>query len=292
MSHFTTKDIPDLSGRTAIVTGGSSGIGKATAAALARAGAHVVIAARDTEKAARAVREMPGSAEARALDLADLGSVRRFAEAWEGPIDLLINNAGVAADTLRHTADGFETQFGTNHLGHFALTGLLLPHVTGRVVTVASQAERMARADFLDDPNFASRPYNGSVAYNNSKLANLLFVAELARRLEESGSPVRAMAAHPGLVATAIYDRPGPRRFSIWSALVPLLAQQPDEGALPTLYAAVADLPTNTFTGPRHLMHMRGGATVIKRSPTAADPALARRLWDLSTHLTQPALTP
>ena len=213
--------------------------------------------------------------------------MRAFAAAWDGPIDLLINNAGVSAPGLTRTADGFESKFGTNHLGHFALTNLLLGHVTGRVVTVASQAERLARPDF-DDLNWERRPYQPSRAYNDSKLANLLFTAELQRRLAAAGSAVLANAAHPGLVATNIYHHDGPRRPAdlLWAVAIRLLAQDADHGALPVLYAAVADVPGNSFVGPAHLMHMRGAPQLIDRSPTAQDPDLARRLWSISEELT------
>jgi NAD(P)-dependent dehydrogenase (short-subunit alcohol dehydrogenase family) len=213
--------------------------------------------------------------------------VRAFAAAWDGPADLLINNAGVSSPMLTRTADGFESQFGVNHLGHFALTNLLLEHVTGRVVTVASQAERMGRLDF-DDLNWERRTYRPSRAYKDSKLANLLFTAELQRRLTAAGSPVKATAAHPGLVATPIYTHDGPRRpaDAVWAPVLRLVAQDADHGALPVLFAATADIPGDSFAGPHHLAHMRGGFQLIGRSGTACDPALARRLWAVSEQLT------
>ena len=281
-----------LSGRTAIVTGATSGIGTAVATELAARGAHVVLAVRDTAKGARTAAAIAGTdakgagakgtTEVRRLDLADLASVRDFAAGWTGPIDLLINNAGVSTPDRRLSADGFELQFATNHLGPFALTTLLLPQITGRVVTVSSQAERTGRLDF-DDLNWERTPYKQTRAYGNSKLANLLFTAELQRRLTASGSPVRAMAAHPGFVDTAMYDE-STGTVARWA--VRLLAQDAAAGALPVLYAALADLPGNTFTGPEHLAHMRGGAQVINRSKAARDAALASRLWDVSEQLT------
>jgi NAD(P)-dependent dehydrogenase (short-subunit alcohol dehydrogenase family) len=287
MTTFLDLDLPDLSGRTAIVTGASSGIGQSVAGALAAAGATVVLAVRNPVKGQAVAATVPGRTEVRPLDLASLESVRAFAAAWDGPIDLLVNNAGVGARALTRTADGFEPDFGVNHLGHFALTNLLLEQVTGRVVTVASQAERMARLDF-DDLNWTDRPYQRSRAYNDSKLANLLFSAELQRRLTAAGSPVKAIAAHPGLVATPIYQHDGPRRLAdiAWAPALRLLAQDPDHGALPVLFAAVADIPGDSFAGPRHLAHMRGGAELISRSAAAQDPALARRLWIASEQLT------
>ncbi|GAA5033406.1 short-chain dehydrogenase [Actinopolymorpha pittospori] len=182
----------------------------------------------------------------------------------------------------------FESKFGTNHLGHFALTNLLLEHITGRIVTVASQAERLARLDF-DDLNWEHRPYQPSRAYNDSKLANLLFTAELQRRLSATRSDVLATAAHPGLVATNIYHHPGPRRPAdlLWAVAIRLLAQGADHGALPVLYAAAAaDIPGNSFAGPSHFAHMRGAPELIDRSAAAQDPDLARRLWTVSEQLT------
>jgi NAD(P)-dependent dehydrogenase (short-subunit alcohol dehydrogenase family) len=287
MTTFTTADIPRLDGQTVIVTGASSGIGLATARALAASGARVVLAVRSISKGQKAAAAIRGMTEVQELDLARLESVREFATQWNGPIDLLINNAGVGGRTLSRTADGFEITFGTNHLGHFALTGLLLPHVTGRIVTVASQAERFARLD-LDDLNWQRRPYQPSRAYNDSKLANLLFTAELQRRLTAAGSGVLANAAHPGLVATPIYHHDGPRRpvDLIWGVVNRLAAQNPDQGALPTLYATVTKIPGDSFAGPSHLAHMRGAPELIGRSAAAQDPDLARRLWTASEQLT------
>ena len=287
MSTFSVADIPDMTGKTVIVTGGSSGIGRAVSHALAAAGARVVFAVRNTEKGRAAATATPGVTEVRELDLASLDSVRAFAAGWDGGIDLLINNAGVSGPKLSRTADGFESKFGTNHLGHFALTNLLLPHITGRVVTVASQAEQLGRLDF-DDLNWERRPYQPSRAYNDSKLANLLFTVELQRRLTAAGSGVLAIAAHPGLVATNIYHHTGPRRPSdlMWAIAIRLLAQDADHGALPVLYAAVADIPGNSFVGPRHFAHMRGAPMLIGRSATAQDAELARRLWAVSEQLT------
>ena len=287
MATFNVADIPDLTGKTVIVTGANSGIGQAAARALAGAGARVVSAVRDTEKGKAAAAATPGLTEVRELDLASLDSVRAFAAGWDGPIDLLINNAGVSGPSLSRTADGFESKFGTNHLGHFALTNLLLEYITGRVVTVASQAERFARLDF-DDLNWERRPYAPSRAYNDSKLANLLFTAELQRRLTAAGSDVLANAAHPGLVATNIYHHDGPRRPSdfLWAVAIRLLAQDAEHGALPVLYAAVADVPGNSIAGPSHLAHMRGAPELIARSAAAQDPDLARRLWTVSEQLT------
>jgi NAD(P)-dependent dehydrogenase (short-subunit alcohol dehydrogenase family) len=287
MTTFSTEALSRMAGKTVVVTGASSGIGLATARALATSGAHVVLAVRSVGKGKAVAAGIPGSTEVRQLDLASLESVRAFAAGWDGPVDLLINNAGVSARSLARTAEGFEMDLGTNHLGHFALTGLLLPQITGRIVTVASQAERRGRLD-LDDLNWQRRPYKPFRAYSDSKLANLLFTAELQRRLAAAGSGVLANAAHPGLVGTGIYHHDGPRRPAdfIWGTVLRLAAQSPEQGALPTLYAGVADVPGNSFAGPSHLAHMRGVPQLIGRSAAAQDQDLARRLWTASEQLT------
>src|SRR5450432_2107375 len=210
MTTWSTTDIPDLSGRRVIVTGANSGIGRAAARALAGAGAHVTLAVRNTDKGDTAAATMGSETEVRRLDLASLASVRDFAAGWEGDIDLLINNAGVMVPPLTRTEDGFELQFGTNHLGHFALTNLLLEHVTGRVVTVSSIAHRSGSIDF-DDLNWDRKPYKAWRAYGQSKLANLLFTAELQRRLAIAGSHVLATAAHPGYASTNLQFHSGRR---------------------------------------------------------------------------------
>jgi len=287
MTTFSVADIPSMTSRSVIVTGASSGIGLATARALAAAGARVVFAVRNIEKGKAAAAAVPGNTEVRELDLASLDSVRAFAAGWEGEIHLLINNAGASPPSLARTADGFEQKFGINHLGHFALTNLLIQHVTGRVVTVASQAERFARLDF-DDLNWERRPYQAARAYSDSKLANLLFTAELQRRLTAAGSGVLANAAHPGFVATSIYHHDRPRRPAdlVWAVAIRLLAQNAAHGALPVLYAAVADVPANSFAGPSRWAHMRGAPELIARSAAAEDAELARRLWTVSEQLT------
>ena len=212
LTTFRLVEIARQTGRRMVITGGSGGLGLATALELAQAGAHVVLAVRDVAAGEQAAADLPGSVEVRRLDLADLESVRRFAADWTDTLDVLINSAGVANVPLRHTANGFELQFGTNHLGHFALTNLLLPHVTDRVVTVASTAHRSARleqGDIADLATAAGR-YSPSTAYARSKLANLLFTLELQRRLDATGSAVRAVAAHPGMAASGLNRHLGP----------------------------------------------------------------------------------
>src|SRR5260370_4956574 len=238
MTTFSAADIPDLTSRTVIVTGANSGIGRATAPALAAAGARVVLAVRDAGKGRAAAAAMPGVPEVRELDLASLDSVRAFASGWQGDIGLLINNAGVMVPPLTRTADGFELQFGTNHLGHFALTNLLLPHVTGRVVTGSSNGHRAARIDF-DHLNWQRKPYRAWRAYGQSKLANLLFTSELQRRLTAARSSVLAAAAHPGYAATNLQLHSQRRSLDLIShAGNRLFAQDENAGPLPTLYAA------------------------------------------------------
>jgi NAD(P)-dependent dehydrogenase (short-subunit alcohol dehydrogenase family) len=296
MTGFSAQDVPDLTGQTAIVTGASSGIGTATAKALIAHGARVILAVRDEAKGRNAAKAMPGpgGAEVAVLDLASLDSVRAFARDWSRqPIDLLINNAGVMIPPLSRTADGFELQFGTNHLGHFALTTLLLPNVTGRVVTVSSSAHRYGRIDF-DDLNWEHRRYRAWRAYGQSKLANLLFTAELQRRLTEAGSPVLSMAAHPGYAATNLQSHSDSRlmEFAMGTLGNRLVAQDAASGALPTLYAATADLPGNTFAGPSGFGGLRGAPAPCARSRAASDAEVARRLWQVSESLTGVTASP
>jgi NAD(P)-dependent dehydrogenase (short-subunit alcohol dehydrogenase family) len=284
---WTTADIPDQSGRTVVVTGANSGLGLATSRALAAAGAHVVLAVRDTARGEAAAAGIPGSTEVRRLDLADLSSIRAFAANWDAPIDVLINNAGVMNLPETRTADGFEMQFGTNHLGHFALTNLLLPHVTDRVVTLSSGLHRARGARIHFDNLTLEGEYTPGAAYSQSKLANLLFTLELQRRLSEAGSTVRALAAHPGWAATELQ---GHDASSIRRALMlfgnRFAAQDAASGALPTLYAAVADLPGASYAGPGGRFELRGAPVLVERSAAASDADLARRLWDVSEELT------
>ncbi|MET7456595.1 oxidoreductase [Streptomyces sp. NPDC005574] len=279
--------IPDLSGRTAVVTGANSGIGLTAADALARAGAHVVFAVRDLERGRAAAGTVTGSTEVRRLDLADLSSVREFAGAWSGPLDLLVNNAGVMMLPQQRTEDGFEMQFGTNHLGHFALTNLLLPYVTDRVVTLSSGAHRWGDGRIHFDDLNRTADYEPRSVYGQSKLANLLFTLELQRRLTEAGSPVRALAAHPGYAATNLQSHtasPVARAFMRLGNRI--VAQDDKAGALPTLYAATQDLPGASYVGPDGLGELRGAPTLVGRSAAASDPVTARRLWTVSEELT------
>jgi NAD(P)-dependent dehydrogenase (short-subunit alcohol dehydrogenase family) len=285
-NRWTAADLPSQAGRTVVVTGANSGLGLVTARELARAGASVVLAVRDESRGQAAAATIDGEVAVRRLDLADLDSVRAFAAGWTGDLEVLINNAGIMMVPAGVTLDGFELHFGTNHLGHFALTNLLLPHVTDRVVTLSSNLHRPGAID-LDDLNWQRRPYSANGAYAQSKLANLLFTLELQRRLAASRSEVRALAAHPGWAATNLQGRSGSRLVDGGMKLGNLLLAQSDErGALPTLAAATRDLPGGSYLGPDGFQELRGHPTLVGRSAAAADPELARRLWDESARLT------
>ena len=303
---WNASHIPDLAGRVALVTGANSGIGLVAAEELAAHGASVLLACRDPSKgeaALAAVRDRrPGGApvELIALDLADLASVRTAAAevaARPEPLDLLVANAGVMAPPRRETADGFELQLGTNHLGHFALAGLLLEKLQAapapRVVTVTSGAHRIGGIDFDDLQR--RRRYMRWSAYGQSKLANLLFALELGRRAAAADSELRSMAAHPGYASTNL-QHAGPQigagllsklTAPAWSASNHLFGQSAEDGALPTLYAATEpDLPSGSLIGPGGFASMRGAPTLETPSPAALDPDVAARLWAVSEELT------
>ncbi len=285
MSSWTPAEMPDQSGRTFVVTGANSGIGLAAARALAPSGAHVVLAVRDTAKGEAAAAGLSGSAEVRALDLADLASVRAFAEGLDGNIDVLVNNAGVMATPHRTTADGFELQLGTNHLGHFALTGLLLPRIQDRVVTISSPGHRIGRINF--DDLQSERSYRRWSAYGQSKLANLLFMYELQRRLDAAGSPLRSVGAHPGYAATNLQSHTESIQDRIMALGNRIFAQSGEQGAWPTLYAATTpDLPGGSYVGPDGFLEQRGNPKLVGSSSAARDEVTARRLWEVSEELT------
>ena len=283
MAKWTVADMPAQDGRTVVVTGANSGVGLSTAAALAAAGARVILACRNVDKGKAAAATMAETVEVRALDLASLASVREFAESIDEPIDVLVNNAGVMAVPHRRTVDGFEMQIGTNHLGHFALTGLLLEHVRERVVTVSSSFHWFGRLN-LDDLNWEQRRYRRWAAYEQSKLANLLFAYELARRLEAAGSPVSSYGVHPGYVSTNLMSHTETLLDTVMGLGNRLIAQSPEMGALPTLYAATTDLPNGSFAGPGGMMW--GNPRLAKSSPASYDREKAAALWSLSEKLT------
>ena len=291
MKKWTSRAIPDQTDRVVVVTGANTGIGFETAAALAARHAKVVLACRNAQKAGDAIERIrartPGAdLEFLELDLASLGSVKRFAGAFDSAhdrLDLLINNAGVMAPPLGHTEDGFELHFGCNHLGHFALTGRLLAHLEAtpgaRVVTVSSLTHRMAAVDF-DNLN-AEKGYRKMAAYGQSKLANLLFTLELQRRLEQTGSKVLAVAAHPGWTVTEI------QRHSPLIEFFTPLAPGPDLGALTTLRAAVdSEARGGDFYGPRGIFELMGYPKKVDTSSAARNVPDAERLWRISEELT------
>jgi len=283
MTNWTAADLPSFAGRTAIVTGANSGLGAVTARELSRNGARVIMAVRNTGKGEAAARQLTGNVEVRQLDLQDLSSVRRLADGVD-QVDVLINNAGIMATPYALTADGFESQIGTNHLGHFALTNLLLPRLTDRVVTVSSLLHYTGHIE-LDDLNWKSRRYSAWPAYGQSKLANLLFTSELQQRLDAAGSPLRALAAHPGYSHTNLQGHSGHKLFdAVTLAGTRVLSTDSDFGARQTLYAASQDLPGNTFAGPR--FGMWGRTQPVGRSPAAQNKVTATALWDLSEQLT------
>ena len=286
---WTEKDLPDLSGTTAVVTGANSGIGFHTAKHLAAHGATVVLACRNTDAGREATAKMDGTVRVAELDLASLDSVRRFAEGVNEPVDLLVNNAGVMyPPRYRETEDGFELQYGTNHLGHVALTARLLPRLleapAPRVVAVASIAHHAGNASVLEGNPEAG--YSPQPAYGNTKLANILFARELQRRAAAAGSRLAATAAHPGVAATnLVASKDGMGAFApvrwtapIWTKVV---FQSPLNGARPVLYAATEAEP-GSYTGNTWMGEWRGPVGPAKLSRFARDDELAAKLWDKS----------
>ena len=295
---WTETDLPDLTGVTAIVTGANSGIGLVTARELAGHGARVILACRNLAAAESASFEIVGDTRVEELDLSSLASVRAFAERWEGRLDLLVNNAGVMTPPkYRETVDGFELQFGTNHLGHFALTGLLLPALLAgggsstlapRVVTVSSIAHFGGNEAVLEgNPETA---YSPQKTYSQSKLANLLFARELQRRATAAGSPLVSTAAHPGVSVTNLFTSPDgmgskPLVRRVAPLLMKLVLQSPEAGARPSLYAATEAAP-GSYTGPQRFGESRGPIGPAKLSSYAADGHLGEQLWARSEEWT------
>jgi len=287
MPDWTAAELPPLSGRTVIVTGANSGLGEVTARELARVGAHVILAVRNTAKGEAAAERMTdpktGQVEVRELDLQNLSSVARFADDID-KVDVLVNNAGIMAVDHALTADGFERHIVTNHLGHFALTNLVLPKLTDRVVTVSSLLHNIGYIS-LKDLNWQSRPYSRWLAYGQSKLANLLFTSELQRRLDTAASSLRALAAHPGWSRTNLQGHSGRKLTdAAVMAVDPVVSTDADFGARQTLYAVAQDLPGNTFVGPRFGLYGRTQPTWRNWSAKRATTATA--LWELSEQLT------
>jgi len=296
--RWNAEQIPDQNGRVFVVTGANGGLGLATTRALALKGAHVILAVRDEEKGRRAVAdvtaERPGARlEVRRVDLSDLDSVRAFAERLRSDgvrPDVLVNNAGVMAPPRTLTPQGYELQFAANHLGHFALTGLLLDLMAGgndpRVVTVTSANHRRAQL-FFDDLT-GERTYSPMAHYNQTKLAGAVFGWELHRRLNEADSPVRSVLAHPGYTSTHLQTSApvGMVKLLFGHLLLPL-AQSPDQGALPQLYAATApDVQGGELFGPDGMGELRGAPARVPLAPRATDPGTGGRLWQVSERLT------
>jgi len=297
-TRWTAADIPDQTGRTFVVTGANSGLGLETTRRLAARGAHVVMTARDQVRGEAAVTALKAalpnaSLELRLLDLADLDSVRAFAAGLTGdkvPVDVLINNAGIMMTPQRQTAQGYELQFGTNHLGHFALTGLLLDTISQghdpRIVTVSSTMHKQGSIDFADVQR--AKNYSPVGAYAQSKFANILFGLELQRRLTDAGSPVRSLMAHPGYSNTNLQTTgpAGAMRMAMRIAN-PLFAQSAKVGALAELRAATApDVRGGDYYGSAKFFESRGLPELVRPIPSAQDPETAARLWDLSETLT------
>ena len=283
MAEWTIADIPDQTGRVVIVTGANSGLGLEATRALAGAGAYVVMACRDVDKGAEARASVPGGddhSEVRRLDLGDLDSVREFAGGiadWR--IDALINNAGLMAIPESRTAQGHEMQFGVNVLGHFLLTSLLLPQITDRVVWLSSLAHRTPGLD-VSDLDWRNRKYDRWKAYGASKLADLMLAYELQRRLLRVGSPVRSMAAHPGMSSTALFGRTGTPLDGVMRKVLPYMSQPAERGALPELYAAtVPDLPGGTYIGPDGRGEMSGAPRPVGSTAHSHDRDEAATLW-------------
>jgi len=297
---WTIGDMPDLSGRLALVTGANGGLGYATARELARRGARVVLACRDPGRGVAALgqmqRELPGARlELRRLDLASLASIRAFAERWDaGPLDLLINNAGIALVPRSRTEDGFETHFGVNHLGTYALTGLMLPHLLAalspRVVTVSSEGQRWVQLDLANLD--AARGYHPAFTYWRSKKANVYFAVHLQRRAAAAGVALRSMASVPGYaVSNVLTGGANAARGRLWHSVMPvlnrLLAKPTIEGAWSTLHAAtVPDLPGGSYIAPNGAFEFRGPPVSRNAYRAAYDTATARRLWEISEQWT------
>lgn len=287
MTKWTAGAMPAMDGRTVVITGASGGLGLVAAREMARAGAHVVLAVRNVTKGEQAAAGIAGSTEVRHLDVADLGSVRSFAAEWTADMDILINNAGIMEVPLARTGDGFESQMATNYFGPFVLTNLLLPHITDRIVSVSSQLHRMGKIH-LDDLNFDNRQYRAVDAYNDSKLALVLFSLELQSRLTAAGRPVRSMLAHPGIASTGLASHTGAGKVT---RALRFLFNDSSTGALSILFAATQDIPGNSYVGPRGLASMKGHPRVGRPAKSGLDASTASKLWSQTAQLTGAGLT-
>lgn len=279
-------EIPDQTGRTFVITGANGGLGAETTKVLAAKGATVIMACRNAAKAEQVADGIPGDVRVAALDLADLASVREFAEKSD-EFDVLINNAGLMNVPFSRTADGFETQWGVNHLGHFALTGLLLDRIRDRVVTLASIAHKQTPKLWIDDLNYEHRRYQRNLAYAQAKLSNLMFARELQRRLAESGSAKRSYAVHPGVSATDLFARTETPLDRISKPFVRLIGHAPARAAHSTLFAAtMPEADPQTYWGPARLFQTQGPVEPSPSTKLSKNKDLWRRLWEESERLT------
>ncbi len=294
---WDVAEVPDQQGRTFVVTGANAGLGLATSTVLAARGAQVVLACRDPARAAPAVEAVRaagaaggagGGAELLVIDLADLGSVRRAAGQLAGrPIDVLVNNAGIMAVPRATSPDGHELQLATNVLGPFALTGLLLPQLTDRVVWISSMMHRRGRLA-LDDPRWRRRRYTPTAAYSQSKLMDLMLAYELQRRFERARSPLRSLAAHPGYAHTELLRHHGvaSNPWVLRLTRQARIAQSAEQGVLPQLYAATMPVPGGSYVGPAGPLELVGSPRIVTSTRRSHDAALARGVWLLCEELT------
>ncbi|WP_227983997.1 oxidoreductase [Nocardia spumae] len=279
-------DIPAQNGRTFVITGANGGIGKHTTRALAAKGATVIMACRNTTTAQQVADGIDGDVRVAALDLADLASIREFADRT-GEFDVLVNNAGLMNIPFSRTEDGFETQWGVNHLGHFALTGLLLDRLGDRVVTLASIAHRQTPKLWIDDLNYEHRRYQRNLAYAQAKLSNLMFARELQRRLTEAGSAKRSYAVHPGVSATDLFTRTETPMDKVAKPFIALVGHSPRKAAESSLFAATEpDADPTTYWGPTLLFGSRGPVRPSPSNGLSKNKELQRRLWEESERLT------
>ncbi|MDY6999788.1 MAG: SDR family NAD(P)-dependent oxidoreductase [Actinomycetota bacterium] len=292
-SEWSVNRLGDMTGTRVIVTGATNGVGLATATALARAGAHVILAVRNLELGAQRAAAMGGDTEVVKLDLADQASVRAFPGLVDGEVDILVNNAGLVAQHRSDTVDGFEMTLGTNFLGPFALTNLLFSRVRSKIVNVGSDAHKRASIAF-DDPHLRTRKWSAFPAYARSKLAVMLWGLELDRRLRESGSPVSTYLTHPGWVASNlanVSDTPIMSAFnSVATAAANRIGNDIDAGAAPTLYCLTEPIPPGSYVGIDGPFGFKGGPTLSGRTANACDYADARRLWEFAERETDTAL--
>lgn len=284
-TRWSVSRLGNLTGKRVIVTGATNGVGLATARSLARAGAEVILAVRDTELGARRAAEMGGATAVVKLDLADQASVRAFPALFDGDVDILINNAGAVTQNRTETPDGFETTLGTNFLGPFALTNLLFPRVRSQIINVGSDAHKMATFAF-DDPHLRTRKWSALPAYGRSKLAVMLWGLELDRRLRVAGSPVSTYLTHPGWVASNlsnVSDQPVMAAFhKVVNTAANVLANDIDAGAAPTLYCITEPIPPGSYVGIDSKRGLKGPPTLSGRAAVACDYSDAARLWEFA----------